>query len=92
MSERFLLTHVASDRQVQVSLPGPALQGDPEICAKVEPFLREPVLSIRGTYDPRTGERGTSLQQLAVGSLPWLEECLCRAALALGLQIRADLS
>ena len=91
MSERFLLTHVASDRQAQVSLPGPALDGDPTICQEVEPFLREPVLAIRGSYDPRTGERATTLQQLAIGTGPWLEECLCRAALALGLQVRVDL-
>jgi hypothetical protein len=92
MSDRFLLQHLASDRKVQVSLPGPALSGDPEMCAEVAPFLREPVLAIRGSYDPDTGERGTILQELAVGTRPWLEECLCRAALTLGLQVLVELS
>ncbi|MHB8324343.1 MAG: hypothetical protein ACYDEA_01990 [Candidatus Dormibacteria bacterium] len=91
MSERFLLMHVPSGRRAQVSLPGTTLEGDPEICQEVEPFLREPVLAIRGSFDPRTGERGTTLQQLAMGTGPWLEECLCRAALALGLQVLVDL-
>lgn len=92
VSERFLVTEPSTGRQASVTLAGLVLDGDPEMCRRLQPFLRESVLALRGSRDARTGERATVLQQLAVGTSPWLEECLSRAAISLGFQFCPDLS
>jgi hypothetical protein len=91
VSERFLVTDPTSGRQASVALAGLVLDGDPEICRRLLPFLREPVLALRGARDAGTGARATVLQQLAVGTGPWLQECLSRAATSLGLVLSPDL-
>ena len=90
-SERFLVTDPSSGRWASIALAGLVLDGDPEICRRLQPFLREPVLALRGARDARTGERATVLQHLAVGTGPWLQECLSRAANSLGFVLCPDL-
>ena len=40
VSERFLVTDPSTGRQAAVTLSGLVLDGDPEMCRRLQPFLR----------------------------------------------------
>jgi hypothetical protein len=83
----YVLTKTATTQRAVLHYPALKLEGDPDLCQRLQPFLNEPIAVIGGRRDDSTGRRMTVLRTLAPGSVEWLEACLTRAALDLGLEL-----
>ncbi|MHB1499903.1 MAG: hypothetical protein ACYCYK_01830 [Candidatus Dormibacteria bacterium] len=85
----YVLTDRVTDGRAVVRYPGLGLDGDPSLCRRLRPFLKDPVRVVGGRRDPSTGRRMTVLSTLVPGSLEWLEACLTRAAEDLRLDLES---
>lgn len=63
------------------------LEGDPELCQRIQRYLDAPVAMLGPSLNRETGERGTAVLTLAPGDEGWLASCLRRAAQELGLRL-----
>ncbi|MGA7361495.1 MAG: hypothetical protein WCB86_05950 [Candidatus Dormiibacterota bacterium] len=63
------------------------LEGDPELCQRIQRYLDDPVAVLGPSLNPDSGERGTAVLTLAPGDEGWLASCLRQAAQELGLRI-----
>jgi len=87
MEQRFRLVERGGQRAVEVWGFPVHLEGDQDLCRRLRDYLKDPVLTLSGAFDPNTEERGTRVVALSPGSAGWLESCLHRAAEALNLRL-----
>jgi len=87
MEQRFRLAEPGGQRSVEVWGFPVRLEGDPDLCRQLRGYLEDSVLTLSGSFDPNTEERGTRVVALSPGSAGWLEGCLHRAAAELNLRL-----
>jgi hypothetical protein len=63
------------------------LEGDKDLCERLSNYLKDPIPTLSGSYDPDSGERGTRVTVLSPGSPGWLLSCLRRGAKELDLRL-----
>ena len=87
MVRQFSIHQRSSGRTASVTYPMLELDGDPELCSGLRPFLQAPWLVVRSGGETQSGLRSSVVTQLKPGSLDWLEEGLTRASEQLGLDL-----
>ncbi|MHB1576773.1 MAG: hypothetical protein ACYCX9_09725 [Candidatus Dormibacteria bacterium] len=83
----YVLTDRMTAEQAVLRYPKLDMEGDPDLCRRLQPFLTGPIAVVGGRRNPETGRRMTVLRTLAPGSVEWLEACLTRAAEDLRLDV-----
>lgn len=90
MEQRFTIQQRSTGRAAMVAFPTLRLEGDPDLCSDLRPFLESSWLVVTGGVSTRTGLRSSQVSELAPGSIQWLEESLSRAATEIGLDLSEE--